>query len=185
MVKPENPEDFVHPADSALFMHGAGESANSHREALRNAMAQLLGEEPGDVAEKKIKFPATGEFKEAMMPLVCFVLSRVRMGDVIDLPRVTQWLNFFEDILAEGFDHSREKVRAFQRVYNDEYLGEHSVELEQGFTRISALIFCCHWSMFYYQRSMTDQTEGPELQALRECPATIFLPGFLVTSSGS
>ncbi len=42
MAKPENPEDFVHPADSVLFMYGAGESGNGHRVTLRNAMAQIF-----------------------------------------------------------------------------------------------------------------------------------------------
>ncbi len=42
MAKPENPEDFVHPADSALFMYGAGGSANSHRLArAREALEQV------------------------------------------------------------------------------------------------------------------------------------------------
>ena len=98
-----------------------------------------------------------------------------KLGHVIDLPQVSQWLNFFEDILAEGFDHSRERIRGFQHTATKASISvvePGAVDLQQGFTRVSVLIFITHWALHDYQQRHASFS-GPELESLKQCPASI------------
>ena len=59
-----NPEDFLHPAEWRLSMHGKSDSGNANRAALHEAMQDCLGEQLPSCETLQIKFPPIGEYAE-------------------------------------------------------------------------------------------------------------------------
>ena len=97
---------------------------------------------------------------------------------VFDLPKTSQWMNRFKDIVSNNFDADREPLRGFK---HSSYQNDHdfqkvcpgSVDLQRGFTRVTILLFASHWgARFFLDHPEVFQSYQHELATLQKCPAS-------------
>jgi len=161
----------IHPGQWALDNFGTAEAGALNRAALRDACERLLGS-PIIVLDDSIEFPLTGTEATVELPLDAYVLERIRMAGVVDLPKSSQWENFFHDILAENFDSSREPLRGFKHLKDGgATVTPGSVDLQRGFTRVSILYFISHWGCYAFQQQQRLEDQVGELESFRACHA--------------
>ena len=184
MLHPGESATERHPAQWAMECYGTGKDADLSRAALRRVCEEILGKTFIDV--DKVSFPPVGFESEVMLPLDAYVLDRISMPEagVIDLPRTSQWENFFLDVLSENFDSSREPLRGFKHSSQaDNSVTLVGVNLQRGFTRVSILYFIAHWATKFFQQNKNMAVAQPqELESMRKCPPLIASPrgGYIV-----
>ena len=149
---------------------GTSEAGGINRAALPDACERLLGS-PMIVLDDGLEFPLTGTEATVELPLDAYVLERIRMAGVVDLPKSSQWENFFHDILAENCDSRREPLRGFKHLKEGgAAITPGSVDLQRGFTRVSILYFISHWGCYAFQQQRLED-QVVELESFRECHA--------------
>ena len=179
MLKPTDKQRGVtHPAAWALRMYGPTNAGGLNRRQLREAVQDVLGCHLLACDESGAQFPEIGHEFTAELPLDAYVLHRVSVADVVDLPKTSQWTNWFEDILCENFDADREPLRGFSHDSHGQDAAQPvspgSVDLQRGFTRVSILFFASHWATrFFSERPEMFQSSQEELESLKKCPAAI------------
>ena len=171
MLHPAEGSVEIHPAQWALDLFGASEAGAINRAGLRDRCERLLGS-PMIVLDDGLEFPLTGTEASVELPLDAYVLERIRMAGVVDLPKSSQWENFFHDILAENFDSSREPLRGFKHLKDGgATVTPGSVDLQRGFTRVSILYFISHWGCYAFQQQQRLEDQVGELESFRACHA--------------
>ena len=144
-----------HPAQQVLDLYGPSPVGAQNRAALRQKILQVTGTALPDITGK---FNDSSEPEEYTLPSDAFVATRVIRQDddgneVVDLPRLQQWSNWFKDILCAGYERGRErwKVKRGSHCATEVDITTGSVEPAKGFTRLSILLWSLHHGIAYME----------------------------------
>ena len=151
-----------HPALQILQLYGPSPVGDQNRAALRQKIAEVAGNALPEI---------TGQFSNDTtmatsytLPLDAFVASRVaRIEDgeeIIDLPRLQQWVGWFRDIISGGYETGRErwKIKRASHCANANDIVAGSVEPVKGFTRLSIILWSLHHGIAYMETAMDSIT---------------------------
>ena len=159
----------THPAQWCGDVHGPGyDTARTH---LQIGYQVATGVPAVTFAGEEFRLPHDETSVEMNLPLEAFTLDPPRVGDVVDLPRLDQWMNWLSDITVENYKGDLEPVRikAHEKSKGNR-VHPGGITAVKGFSRISILYFATHHALKYMQENECMAEDDSNM--LIQCPPT-------------